>query len=765
MVRLDLRTDHRWSAGESPWQQKASRRKNWRERLLGCLLCLLISLPAMAEEILVPLKKPGTALQLSVFLPAMAKEILIPLQKLTPHSMLQLKCITDERSIAIPIPERWDVKKATLNLNYISSISMIEDHSQLVIKINDVPIGQVKLNPLAPDALVAVNVPTQYLRPGYNKLSFAVAQHFFMKGCESPCAPDLWTNINMQNSSLQVEYEPNPVPLKLSAIAQFLFDPKIYPEARVNIITEDRSAENLTIAAIVASGIARRYDYRKVTFEVSQQIKPDMDNIVVGQTGFMRQFLQPFEFSMGEVKGGYLKIFPLPTPSGNDNTHALVVVSGEKFDHVKLAALTFSSISIAYPGTQELNAFEFIMPELAAYAGRDVIIANKTYDFKTLNLLTTTFQGMSSAVKEMSFRLPADMMIRQNYSAKLALSFAYGAGMRESSALNVLVNGIAVRAVGLNKQSGDYLHNYEIDLPAYLFKPGTNIITFAPELHPVLKECDLALVNNLFLSIFDNSTMTFPDMPHFVELPKLELLMLNGFPFTRWPDGYESMIYLVDPSNESIATALNLVGLMTQKNGFPMLSIQMGLQFPENWKGDLIIIGNQSKLPAELKEKSPLLTSNSSLIPYPVVRGWENETATLSLSRQTSSLGEGSGLLMQFESPWQIGRTVMTLSADTTADLLRLGETLLDPEVQAQIYGGMVLIEMTQTKPKVTSMNVGAKYTTGKKGDILWIDSFLYAYPYVYYALLGLLILGLAFIIYILLKRYRATRKLGEIQN
>ena len=180
MIRLDLRTDHNWSTDRISWQNK-----NWGGGMLVYLLCLLVSLPAIAEEASIPLKKPGAVLQQSVFLPTTAKEVLIPLQKLTSHSMLKLKCIVDEKSIAIPIPERWDVKKVILNLHYISSISMIDDQSQLVIKINDIPIGQVKLNPLTPDALVTVNVPVQYLKQGYNKLSFAVAQHFFMEGCES----------------------------------------------------------------------------------------------------------------------------------------------------------------------------------------------------------------------------------------------------------------------------------------------------------------------------------------------------------------------------------------------------------------------------------------------------------------------------------------------------------------------------------------------------------------------------------------------------
>lgn len=500
---MQLNTSNDRNTAIFTWRQQADDHRNRMGFLLGCLLGLLVSLPAVAEE------------------------ILIPLQKLTPHSMIKLKCIGDAASLEIPISDRWNVKKVTLNLHYISSISMIGDLSQLVIRINDVPIAQVKLNPLMPDALLAVNVPPQYLKPGYNKLSFVVAQRYSTTGCENPCAPGLWTDISMQDSSLQVEYELNPVPLKLSSIAKFLFDPKTYPEAHVNLITEDRSAENLTLAALIASGVARHYDYRKVTFGVSAQIKPGVDNIVIGRTAFMQQFLEPYQLSLGAVKGGYLKVFPLPTDGGTDNARALVVVSGENFDHVKMAALTFSNISFAYPGTQDLNAFEFKMPEVTSYGGRDVLAANKAYDFKTLNFPTATFQGMNPTGKELSFRLPADMLVLQNHSAKLTLNFAYGSGGRESSAIHVVVNGISARAIWLNNKNGDVLQNYQIDLPTYLFKPGANIISFGLELHPELKECELTLTNNLFVSIFDNSTLTFPDMPHFVELPKLELLMLK----------------------------------------------------------------------------------------------------------------------------------------------------------------------------------------------------------------------------------------------
>ncbi len=694
--------------------------------------------------------------------PAYGKEAKITLAGLAPQPVLNLKCMTDEQGIEIPLSARWDIKSVGLELQYMSSVNMLGDLSQLVVLMNGIAIAQFKLDPKTPDAKVKVNIPLVYLKLGYNTLKFKVVQHFTTNECESPCSPDLWTNIDLANSDLKVVYDDKPIPLRLSAVSEFLFDPKTYPEASVHLIVEDRSAETLTIAAIASSGISLRYNYRKVLFSMSPQIKPGVDNVIVGRSSFVGKFLERYKLVMGNPEGGYLKIFPLPTNAGEyDVTHALLAVTGAKYDEVKIAAETLASLSFDYPGSQELSAFEFKVPKVPPYGGRSVIIANKTYSFKTMDFETSSFQGVNPVGKDLVFRLPADFVMQQNRTAKLVLNFAYGAGMRDSSALNVLINGKIVRAVGLEKKGGDFLQNYEVDIPAYLFKPGRNIISFGVELHPNLKECDLKLMGNLFLTIFENSTLTFPEMPRFVELPKLELFMLNGFPFTRWPDGFESMIYLADDSDESVGAALNLVGLISQKNSFPLLNIKVSMTPPKNWKGDLITISSAKALPAEIKEKSPLHTGKTSLVPYPVVQGWEGESS-LAFSRQISSLGKGNGMLMQFESPYEVGRTVMSLVADRPEDLLELSNVLLDPGVQGQVFGDLVLVGLVQPKPKVTSLVVGEKYGTGKMGNISQLESFLYAYPSAYYVLIGVLLLGFGYVVYRLLARYRASRKLGE---
>ena len=467
-----------------------------------------------------------------------AASITLPLDEISSAATMVLTCESDEQSLSLPIPDRWSVTRVTADIHYTASMALDSDDSQFVFLVNGSPFALTRLESSTPDVRVKLNIPPEYLQAGYNQLSFRVVQMTKTKGCESPCSPDKFTYVNLADSYLDIEYEPKPVPLALSSIAGYLFDPKIIPEARVNLILEDQSAETLTEAGIVASGIARRHDYRKVLFSVTAEPQPGQDNVVVGREAFVRSLLDGAGLSLGDSSGGYLKIFPLPLADGGaDPTHALLVITGKQHDHVKLAAETFANISVGFPGSQEMNAFAIQVPDIPAYAGREVLEAGKTYDFKTLNLPTATFQGINPSGREISFRLPADFMIQQNLTAKLLLNFAYGAGARADSALNIVVNDITVRAIRLGDQDGGAFSRYQVDIPTFLFKPGRNVISLGIELHPAAESCPL-LTGNLFLTMFETSTLTFPNMPHFVEMPKMELFMLNGFPFTRWPDGW-----------------------------------------------------------------------------------------------------------------------------------------------------------------------------------------------------------------------------------
>ncbi len=695
---------------------------------------------------------------LALAAPAAAETIKLRLQDLTPLKKLELRCVSDEKEISVPVPERWTVRRLELHLRYTVSTNLLPDTSQLVVKMAGQPVAQARLNPVAPEVKLGIEIPTSLIVPGYNSLSFHVAQHFSRNQCESPCAPDLWTNISLRDSWIEMQYEWKDVPLRLSALSSFVFDPRLMPAGDVHIVTEDDSARSATIAGIVASGIARRFDYRQVSFTVSRRLRPGVDNVVVGKRPFVARLLGEGA-SLPAAKGGLLRVAPMVGEAGApDPKRALLAVTGETDEAVKIAAITFTNISFRFPGSQELEAFGFTIPEVRQYSGRETIATDQVYEFSTLNFPSQSFVGVNPGSRGITFRLPPDFHIRPNQYAKLSLNFSYGAGLKNDSSFSISVNGRGVRAVALDSPSGNFIDGYKLDIPTYVFKPGTNTIEFAANLHAPGQVCDLIQPDGLFLTLYGNSTISFPPMPHFVEMPRLELFMHSGFPLTRWPDGHEAKVWLTEKDDRVLAAALNVLGVATQRNGFPLFEMELTHERPSG-EAEVLVVGRMGTLGAEVLKAAPLKVADSeALVPYPVVRGWNTENTAAATSRQKGALGTGRGLLMQFQSPWFAGRTVTLLTAERAEDLLAASALLTNAAVQGQTQGDLVLIEPTEAEPLVSAMNSGARYATGKKGSYSPLESFLYTRPEAYYAAAGIGLLLLCVGVFFGLRRWRARR-------
>lgn len=686
-----------------------------------------------------------------------AEVIRVPFYKLAPAKTVNLRCTNGEYTTSIPIPERWAIKRATMSVSYVNSANLLGDRSQLVAKINGHPFAQARLNPNAPAGKMDVSIPITFFEAGYNSLSFQVAQHY-TQNCEQFCAPDLWTNLNFSDSFMEIEYTLKPVPLMLSKISDFLFDSKLFPQGEVNIITEDLSPEIINIAGLTASGIARRFDYRKVFFSVSKDIKPGYDNVLLGKKDFVEAFLKRKGVETKEIVAPFLKIMYLPKEEREtDQSHALLVISGHDLGHVRLAAETLANMTLPYPGTDEMEVKEFDMPDISFYGGKQVLTPDRSYKLKNLNFNTHTFEGFNPVPAEISFRLPADFFIKPNNYAALTLNFSFGAGMRNDSVLNIQLNDKNVKVIHLNNVSGDSIEGYKVELPTYLFKSGTNTITLVPYLNPIAKECDLIRPDSYFLTIFDNSTLFFPAMPSFVEMPKIELFMQDGFPFTRSPDGNGSMIYLTQSDNDTIEAALNLIGLVTQRNGYPLSGIKIGFDKLDAWKGDAIVLSDVSAIPKDLLEQAPLKPAKMSSVPYPVAGGWNGESA-MALSKQFSGIGQGSGAIMEFQSPYKRGCSMLLLTAASTSDLSALSRALLDPGVRSQSTGDLVLVALSHNDYKVTALSAGEKYITRKSGKVSMIDYYIYLYPSLYYISFGLLILFISITLFYYLRNIRSRR-------
>jgi hypothetical protein len=516
--------------------------------------------------------------------------------------------------------------------------------------------------------------------------------------------------------------------------------------------------------------------------------------VLVGEAKFVKSFLGD---RSPEVKGAFLSLMHLPLMEGgtvrrgvSDSGHALIVVSGEKFEQVREAARTLASVSFSYPGTPSMEVKEVRFPAGEESQGKNLLTPGGKYSFQTLGFETTTFRGMRGS-RSIEIRIPSQFIAQSNEFVWVTLHMAYGSGMRKDSVLNIFFNEKYISSIFLENPQGGIFRNYQIPIPAYQLKRGRNVLTFSPVLTPLITGwCIYIQTENLLLSIFGDSSLKLPPMTGWVDLPRMELFFQDGFPFTRWPDGRETVVFLAEKSLDTVSAALNLLAIASQKIGYPAYGVRFSFEPPKEADKEILVVGPISRVPADLLKGAPIQIGKDGSISYPQLKKPDPESkgedswvrrllrrfvsppaleksstpAWATFSRQASGLGSERAILTQFQSPHQMGRSVLLLSANTPQEILRGAVMMWEPVVQAQVRGDVSILDLPSPEFQVASAELGSKYYVGDKGTVSRLNSILYTYPWLFLGLLILAFIVLAYAVYHLLKKQR-RRRIGHASS
>ncbi|MBI9093031.1 MAG: cellulose biosynthesis cyclic di-GMP-binding regulatory protein BcsB [Desulfobacterium sp.] len=707
---------------------------------------------------------------------------------------------TDKHEFSLPIPRRWSINTAILTFGYTNSTALIKNRSRLIFSLNGNPLAQVPLDPQTPQGQVSVSIPVKLLTPGYHPFRFEVAQHSAQGNCEDPSAPELWTWVELSEAKISFDVTLNPVPERLSAIADFLFDPRNPAVPPVNLIFPKITEAAMKPVALCASGVALRYDYRSVPFVSIDGFRSGMDTILVGPEAFIKSRLAQLDLLDADwsANGPLLAIHPLPLKkkmvSGQpkiltDPDHCLVVVTGKDWDDVLTAAKAFSLVSLPLPDSPWALVNDLIIPGIDPYTLKNGLTQNKAYSLSNLGFSTTTFKGTHPVPQGFGFRLPSDSHLLPNSQATLSLNMAYGANMRTDSVMNILLNDKFVAAIPCSDESGGNYSHYKIRLLLSSMKPGYNKLTFSPVLTPLITDkCTMIQTGNLRLTLFDDSTFSLPTIDQWIEMPQLKAFMTDGFPFGRFPDMRDTTIVVPDQTRQSFLTALNLVALAAQKTGFPPLEASFRLTPPETSDKDILIVSTADTIPDAYSTKAPLDLSSSGTLRYPHLtrpRGYDPgqdggfwskllphkgarvvdvslQDAQFVVTRFDPFLMVKRAALMQFQSPFKNNRTVMVLTAHTLDDMAAAGTALWDRGLQSSSSGDTLLIDLSDPAYKTTALKLGPSYYLGNVGSTPFIAYYTNTYPKQFILLLLGLSLATALLIYIFLKRRSRRRIVDE---
>jgi hypothetical protein len=691
---------------------------------------------------------------------------------------LRIKGESSTGTLTIPVSAREVVRAAMLHLVASNSVSLLSERSQLVVRVNDRTVAQFSLSSRQPELSADIRLPADLLRPGYNTLTFTVAQHS-TENCEDPDSPELWTEIDTNASTLQMQTDLVSVNPTLADLSD-LIDPKQSFGRNMTIVSASHPHDDLALAtdALLAEGVALRLRYAPAVLYVEDAQRGVGSGLLpglasAGLTGSdvllvgTREALQPYvdERVLGQIGGAFLGIYPKP----DDPRHFVLIVGGRDEHEVALAARTFAHAELPLPRRADITIDALTEARVSAAATHLALSDSRARRLSELGFKSRTLGETDHA--DIEVVLPADIYGPEDAQVALDLNFTEGARMRQDSVLNIYLNNRFEQVVALDQQEGAVLRHYRVNIPLRSFRAGNNVLSFRPVLVPLVSDrCALRETRNLQLSLFDDSWIRLPSTSHFTTLPDLKRLAESGFPYVSGRDGGDFALRLTANDNDTLAAAWRLLGKLAQKQGSPLSAAQVTLGETEPGR-NTILLGAAAELPVasiagapwqpgsvlrvashddanepgdvtahglwdKLRDFSTLTAHPAAVSPQLAVRG------TLPLSQQL--------LIMQYRSA--TGTTTTVLTAASASELARGIEQLVDPGRWEQLTGDVGVLSLDAVD--LWTGQIGDRYEVGQISTFERLGFEVSAHPWLGYAALVFLLGGLAALTSLMLRRY-----------
>jgi hypothetical protein len=711
------------------------------------------------------------------------------------NAILRLHGGSANGDMGIPLSPLVKVTSAKLHLEAISSIALLKQRSVLNVRFNNATIGQIAYDPSRPEFTADIDIPTSLWRNEYNILTLAASHYADV--CQAPKAPDLWSEVNLFESSIKINTQYVVDDLSLQALSSF-FHPGVGSQRSVKLFTIDSDTDEDDVKRqslpVIAQGLALREQYQTLEFEhISQSSKYSDEglserleteeaidryrhsswylgrksnhdlHVLVATRDALQGFLPATIIS--EIKGPFLKIQKTPSVRIGNNTIVAaqnrLIVSGLTADDVAQASAVLAYMDDSLNPDDQIN----ILGEqnaTSSFQSKVTLQPGEAYSFRRMGNGDSTFFGAGTFSKKVEVRLPADYYVAESANVKLALNFGYGAGFGAGSILNILVNGEIIHGLSLEEINGRSYREYLLSIPARYFSGGVNQIEFSVNQAtvPQIGECASASGEYLRFYLSGDSTISIPESVFIAKQPDLKLLAETGYPFARFTRSEDTNIYI--SQQDMLSSALTIAGKIAQSAGNLVPSIQIVSGVPEVLSNNALVLAQPEDLSEDLFSNVSTSITKVKKWPYRLQNELFNRVSgdaynaylrkqgAMEFTLEESSLGEMAVLVGSKNPTAQESGTLFFIVADSTPILSERISELVQGPLWGQLSGDFFAWDNSET-PQII-MQVSRTYEVGQADTISEIKAWLSNNPWYWLVVVFLLVLLASFITYTLVK-------------
>ena len=637
---------------------------------------------------------------------------------------------TSNFNLNFSIPNRWDVQSANINLTYTPSIALEPTRSFMSFSVNKKIVRQLKLlnNKFIDQGDIKIKnvpIPKQELKD-YNELTIQVFQHYLKNGTENmSLAPEVWTQIDLENSYIEFEIIEKRIPEKISSIFEYILDQKNPLKSEINLVVPKKgiSQDLLFNYSFIASVFGKYLKHKEVDFSITSEIDPMKDNVLVGTFDEVSEIITEFKPNLTKKLMGNINLI---TDFANSKK-AIIVLSGE--NQKKLKNVLFSTISFQqniYDG-QFVEVRDVTLPSKSKpYSAPHFLPLEKKIYFKDLGYKTKTFQGFYSEPLNLEFYLYPDLFFPKKAEVDFNLEVFYPKVVKNDSVLNIFINDIYATQFNLieegnNKNILDYFANFSGATGSFetqLLEDGNNRLNLSFKMVPFIDSKYQAFNSeNLKASISENSYFELPSANHWVKLPNLKYFGSTVYPYSIYPDLQDTAILLEQPSQTNLKALMQIMFYFGEILEYPPYYLEISQKITDSIKNkNLLIIGRTNN--ENINKNSPLKVEynhieKSSSLQKKFFSDFENinisndEDLNKEVKNKNSKIvitesGDKNPyvILQMYQSPFNAEKSVISFFEDEELkDKAVLGEMMqkvLKPEFLTNFGGGLIFLRTIQ---------------------------------------------------------------------
>ncbi|MDD7973364.1 cellulose biosynthesis cyclic di-GMP-binding regulatory protein BcsB [Roseinatronobacter alkalisoli] len=368
-----------------------------------------------------------------------------------------------------------------LQLAHHTGIDALPARSSLSVSVNGTYLGQIVPSSFSGFSTDTLAVPTGLLVPGRNLVEIS-AQHTHRVACGPDASFALWTDIDAQNSGVQMTadaFGDGPVGFMAAVAAQTARGAPITfrrPEHDAPMLG---AAPFIAQAAIALGGTPP--EIVSAPYWTMEDDIPQMARITAFPTG------------EGPAQPQFVR--------GGDGAQVLFLDLAQDYS----------------PVIAELMSQD----ELTRQHGPAVLTPGVTQPFSALGVNRLEGQGRYIMLA-VEFALPWDWVLLASQKAQLDLDYRFAAGLPEGALLLVKVNGTTIRLLPLDRDGGQALPTLPVSFGARLLQPGVNRLEFEALIPGDPPDAACPPMDGPMLQISEQSRLFVPPSPS-MSLPSVDM--------------------------------------------------------------------------------------------------------------------------------------------------------------------------------------------------------------------------------------------------